>query len=230
MAKKKKTENEEIVLGSNPVEKYQRPLAIAGIGLIAAAVIFLVYQRFYLEPMQEESVNEMFEAEKWYAKDSFDLALNGNISFLGFADIADEYGLTDAGELAHYYAGVCHLNLALGSDSLVREDHLNSAVEYLRKFNSGSKMLQPIALGACGDAYSDLGEYAEAASYYGKAANADNNEYTTPMYLKKQGLVYEELGDYQKAVKAYQRIKNDFGTTTQGNGIDKYITRAQSKL
>lgn len=229
MAKNKNTENEEIIIGSNPVEKYQKPLTIAGIALIAAAIVFVLFRNFYLEPQQVEASSELFTAEGYFAKDSFDLALHGNVEFMGFEEIASDYGMTDAGNLANYYAGFCCLHLA-NSDSTQKNQYFEDAIDYLSKFSAGSKVLDPMALGGTADAYSELGDYEKAASLYMKAANASNNEYTAPMYLMKAGLVYEELGSYQKAASAYKKIKTDYSTTEKGRNIEKYISRAESKL
>ena len=45
---------------------------------VAVACLFLGYQNFYLEPMEKEAQTEMFNAEIYFAKDSFNLALNGD--------------------------------------------------------------------------------------------------------------------------------------------------------
>ena len=40
----------------------------------------------------------------------YNLALNGGEGKYGFIDIIDNYGSTDAGNLANYYAGMAFLN------------------------------------------------------------------------------------------------------------------------
>lgn len=229
MAKQNKTENEEIVMGSNPIEKYQKPLAFAGIALMLAAIIFVLFRNYYLEPRQAEASSEIFIAEGYFAKDSFDLALHGNATFPGFEEIASDYGMTDAGNLANYYAGFCCLHLA-SLDSTKKQQYFEDAIDYLSKFSSGSKILNPMAIGGTADAHSELGDYDKAASLYMKAAGASTNSYTAPMYLMKAGLVYEELGNYQKAASAYNKIKADYADSEKGRGIDKYISRAESNL
>ena len=227
---KQNVENEEIGSAQNPIEKYQKPLLIAGIALIAITFGYMGYSKFYVAPKAERGAADMFMAEKYFEQDSFELALNGNASFLGFEEIVSDYGMTDAGNLAHYYAGVSYLRLgAAEADSSKAQVHFQDAIDHLKKFSSSSKMITPMALGATGDAYSELGEYAQAASYYMKAGSTSPNEYTAPMYLKKAGLVYEKMGDKAKALKAYQTIKADFGKTTIGGSIDKYISRAENR-
>lgn len=229
MAKQKNTENEEIVIGSNPIEKYQKPLSIAGVALLVGAIAFILFRNFYLEPQQIEATDDMFTAESYFAKDSFDLALHGNAAFAGFEEIAADYGMTDAGNLANYYAGFCCIHLA-NQDSTQKDQYFEDAIDYLSKFSANSKILNPMAIGGTADAYSELGDYDKAASLYMKAAGASTNNYTAPMYLMKAGLVYEELGDFQKAASAYKKIKADYSESEKGRNIDKYITRAESNL
>ncbi|MGB0430880.1 MAG: tetratricopeptide repeat protein [Bacteroidia bacterium] len=214
---------------SNPIEKFQKPLSIAGGALIAIALAYVGFTRFYLEPKQEQALSDMFWAEQQFEVDSFNLALNGNDQKPGFEEIADNYGLTDAGSLAHYYAGICNLKIGGNAkDSIKALDYFNAAVDHLKKFDTESRLLGPLAKGACGDALCELGEYAEAATYYNNAANADENEYTSAMYLKKAGLVYEKLGQNDKALIAYKKIKDEYGSTQIGTSIDKYISRAET--
>ncbi len=54
------------------------------------------------------------------------------------------------------------------------------------------------------------------------------NKFTTPVFLKKAGLVYEELKQYGKAVEVYELIKKDFKDTQEGQEMDKYIARART--
>ena len=65
-------------------------------------------QGFYLEPLEQEAHADMYMAEIYFEKDSFNLALNGDGQYLGFLDIVDEYSLASAGNLANYYAGLCY--------------------------------------------------------------------------------------------------------------------------
>ena len=71
------------------------------------------------------------EDRKYFQKDSFNLALNGDGQYLGFIDVADEYSWTKTGKLANYYAGLCYLHL----------DEYVNAIEYLEDFSSDDIIL-----------------------------------------------------------------------------------------
>ena len=57
--------------------------------------------KVYVSPLEIEAQTEMFVAEQYFAKDSFNLALNGDGNYPGFIEIAEDYSVTKAGNLAN---------------------------------------------------------------------------------------------------------------------------------
>jgi tetratricopeptide (TPR) repeat protein len=161
----------------------------------------------------------MYMAEIYFEKDSFNLALNGDGQYLGFLDIADEYSLTNAGNLANYYAGLCYLHTAQFED----------AIEYLSDFSSDDIILSTLALGCIGDAYLELEDNSSALKYYEKAADNASNDFTTPRYLMKQAIVLEMDEEYEDALEMYNQIKEDYSKSQIAQDIDKYIARASNR-
>jgi len=197
------------------LEKNQKTISIVVGIAIAVVVIFLATNKFYLKPQEKEAVEQMFVAEQYFEKDSFNLALNGDGDNLGFLDIIDEYGITKAANTANYYAGVSYLRLG----------QFEEAIEYLSNFNSDDLILAPIAKGAQGDAYLELGDNEKALDLYIDAAEMSANKLTTPIYLLKAGKLAEQMGNFAKALELYESIKNDYPNTNEGYQIDKYIAR-----
>lgn len=189
-------------------------------GIIAVVVAIYAYNRVYLEPLEEEAHGQMFMAEQYFQKDSFDLALNGDGNYLGFIDIADEYGNTSAGNLAHYYSGICYL----------RTGDYETAIDELESFDAGDEMLGAVALGAIGDAYSQLGDTDAALNSYEKAIDYSENDFSTPIYLQKAGFAAEQAGNFDKAIDYYTQVKEKFPTTNEGRNAEKYIARAEANL
>ncbi len=191
------------------------------IGVVLAIVVivggYLAYNKWYLQPLDEEANTQMFVAEQYFDRDSFNLALNGDLNYPGFLTIIDEYSSTKAGNLAHYYAGISYLQLG----------KFNEAIEYLSGFDSKDKMLKPIALGSTGDAYLELKQAEKAAEFYIKAGTFSENQFTAPIYLMRAGQVLESLKDYKGALEQYKLIKEKYNNTSEGRVIDKYIARAE---
>ncbi|OQY00759.1 MAG: tetratricopeptide repeat protein [Bacteroidetes bacterium 4572_117] len=202
------------------IEDNQHILTTVVVIVIAVVGLYLGYNKFYLLPLEDEAQSQMFVAEQHFERDSFNLALNGDLNYPGFLGIIDDYSPTKAANLANYYAGISYLHLG----------QFESAIEYLEAFSSNDKMLKPISLGAIGDASMELGNKEEAASFYIKAAKASENEFTTPIYLMKAGQAYELVGDNKNALKVYKQIKEKYKKSAEGRVIEKYITRAEINI
>lgn len=202
--------------------KNKKILTIALGALVVLVGGYMYYTEMIQKPKEKKAQEELFTAEFFFAKDSFNLALNGREGeFYGFLQVIDEYGSTKAGNLANYYAGICYLRMGQFED----------AISHLKKFKSSDVILGPMALGCIGDAYRELGQSEEAVSYYEKAAGKSDNAFTAPMYLKKAGMTYEEdLKDLEKALKAYTKIREEYGNSTEGRDIGRYITRLEFQL
>ncbi|OFX39953.1 MAG: hypothetical protein A2X08_17940 [Bacteroidetes bacterium GWA2_32_17] len=193
--------------------------------IIIGAIVLIIggylgYKKFYIGPMEDEAHQEMFMAEQYFSKDSFNLALKGDAQYPGFITIIDQYGSTKAGNLSNYYAGVCYLNLG----------QFDKAIEYLSDYSTNDKLLYPVSQGAMGDACMELGKTEEALSYYKKAADEKPNEFTSPIYMMKAGFALEKLNKWEEALAIYERIEKEFNKTNEGRKIEKYITRAKIKL
>lgn len=201
------------------IEKNQKIITIV-VGIIVVIVLgYFGYQRFFLIPQNKEAQSEMFMAQMYFEQDSLNLALNGDGNYPGFLQIVDDYGMTEAGNLANYYAGIIYL----------KKEEFETAIDYLQDFDTEDQVVGPMAMAAIGDAYLELGDAERAANYYMKAANTHTNEFVTPTFLMKAGWVFEQTGDYDKAVRLYERIQTEFGASSQARDIEKYIQRAKAK-
>jgi tetratricopeptide (TPR) repeat protein len=202
------------------IEENQKSLTIIILAIVLVVGGYLGYKKLYLEPANRDAQASMFMAENYFEQDSFKLALEGDGANFGFLDVIDEYSVTKTANLAHYYAGICYM----------RTGKFEEAIEQLEKFDAEDIMLGTISLGAIGDCYLELGNKDEAASFYMKAGARKKNAFTSPIYLKKAGLVLEDMEQYEKALKAYQTIRNDYPTSDEGKIIDKYITALEIKM
>jgi tetratricopeptide (TPR) repeat protein len=201
-------------------EENRNPLLIAAGVILGVVLAYYGYRKFYADPLEDEAQKEIFMAQKFFEQDSLNLALNGQGNYLGFLDIAEEYGMTKAGNLANYYAGICYLNLG----------QFKSAIEYLDEFSSDDQILSVVSKGAIGDAFLELDQAEEALEYYTKAANTNDNEFAVPIYLMKAAQTAELMNDYQAALSFYKRLKKDFPKSQEAREIDKNIAYAETKL
>jgi len=202
------------------IEENQKSLTIIILAIVVVVGGYLGYKKFYLEPSNREAQAAMYVAEQYFEKDSFQLALDGDGANYGFLDVIDEYSITKAANLANYYAGICCL----------RTGKYEDAIDHLEKFDAEDIMVASIALGSIGDCYLELGDKEKAASFYLKAGQRKKNSFTSPLYLKKAGLVFESLQQYEKALKAYRTIEKNYPETEEGKQIKRYITALEVKM
>ncbi len=228
MSKKQKAQNdgfeaveEALTKTEQYIEENRKSLTIIILAIVVVVGGFLAYKNLLLEPKEGKAQSDLFMAEKYFEQDSFRLALEGDGVYApGFLEIIDEYAGTKSANLAKYYAGISYLRLGEFQD----------AIDYLEDFDGNDRMVSIVALGATGDAYSELGEYEKAASFYEKATGLNENELLTPIYLFKAALVYEELGDLKKALDNYSKIKTDYPDSEEGKTIDRYIAAIEVQL
>ena len=208
------------------VEKNQK-IILGVIGVIAVCVLgYFLYQKFIQEPKESEAMNEMFQAQNYWeqalnapAKDSlFNLSLQGGEGKYGFIDIIDNYGGTKAANLSRYYAGMAYLNT----------NKYPEAIAQLDKFKSDDEILAPLAKGAIGDAFVQLGQNEDALKYYEEAAKMRTNDFTTPRFLLKAGIAAMSLNNNDKALNHFKKIADDYPKSAEAAKAEIYTGRAEA--
>ena len=190
-------------------------------GMIAIAVLigaFMAYNQLYKIPNSNNAAIAMFKGELYFQRDSFNLALYGNgIDYDGFEYIIRQYGGTKSGNLSKAYAGICYY----------KTGDMESAIKSLKSFNSKDDNISPAIIGLIGDCYIESGDVLQGITWFEKAATKANNDFLSPVYLKKAGIAYESLQQYDKAINTYTTIKEKHAASMEAMDIEKYIIRAQ---
>ncbi|HEU5145451.1 MAG TPA: tetratricopeptide repeat protein [Chryseosolibacter sp.] len=174
--------------------------------------------QYYKDNQEAEAQREMFQAVYYFEADSLDLALNGDGNNLGFLDIVDEYGITDAADLANYYAGAAFL----------KQGKFEVARMYLEDFKSNDLLIQARAYSLIGDSYMEEGAFEDAARFYDKAANYKPNKYFSPRYLMKAALAFEKNNEEEKAIAAYDKIINEYFDTPEVQEAKKFKAKLET--
>jgi tetratricopeptide (TPR) repeat protein len=208
----------------NWFEKNQKIVTAVIGGVLILTVAYLFYDRYIVEPKEEDAAKESITAQENFAKaldaqdkktkDSlFNLSLNGSEGKFGFLKIADKYSGTDAANLANYSAGMAYLNLGENQ----------KAIKHLENFSANDEILLPLSKGAIGDAFAQLNQNDRALEYYEKAAKAADNGTSTPRFLYKAGQMAFVLGKKDLAHKYFSEIKDKYDTSAEGRNIDGLI-------
>jgi tetratricopeptide (TPR) repeat protein len=201
------------------IENNQKTLwTILIVLLVVAFGIFGVTK--YMNKRNASASAQIFKAQQYFENEQYENALNGDGNNLGFLDIISDYGSTKTAKLAQYYAGI----------SYMKQGQYSEAIEHLKKYTSNDQILAPMALGAIGDCYMEMGDNQNAVSYYAKAARKNPNDFTSPMFLVKEGMTYEIMGNYGKALEAYKLLKTDYPLSNEAFEISKSISYLEEKM
>lgn len=177
-----------------------------GIGLVLAVGLIIAYI-IYSGNQEEEAKNLLGIAEQELLQGNYLEALNGNEEefTLGFTQIANNYGGTEAGNLAYYYAAISEYELGNYEDALM----------YIREYNipEGILGVAPISMNA--NILIGLERYEEAAEKFEQAASWDENNSTTPYNLYKAAEAYSEAGDNQQAMDLLNTIIEEYPNSQQ---------------
>ena len=205
-------------------EKYvgdnKRSLTIISGAIIAVLGIYFGYRQFVVNPQEENAQKEMYVAERYFSRDSINLAIKGDGSFPGFKDITENYGSSQSGNLAQYYLGMSYL----------KKGEYENAIEALKAYDAEDDVTGALALGGIAAANWELGRTDEALTYYKKAADWDENSFTKPIFMMKTALIYFLNKDYKSSLSLYQQIKKDYPSSTEAREADKYIGLVEGSM
>lgn len=188
---------------------------VAGIVLVIAG--YFGY-RYYQSSQDETAQNELFPAIYKLEADSLKQALNGMGANPGLLSVADNYGSTNAGNLATFYAGV----------ALLKQGKNDEAIERLKDFSSSDLLVQARAYALIGDAYMEKKSFDEAANYYEKAADYKPNKFFSPAYLTKLAVAYEQAKQNDKAIETYNSIIEKYPESAEAVNAKKYKSMLQA--
>jgi tetratricopeptide (TPR) repeat protein len=123
------------------LEKNKKVVLIS-LGALAVIISGFFLGRYYLNNQNNQAQIDMFQAVYYFESDSIDLALNGDGNNYGLLDIIDNYGFTEAANLAHFYVGA----------SYMKKGEYEYAIDYLSEFSGDDIVVQARAFALIGDA------------------------------------------------------------------------------
>ncbi len=196
------------------VEKNQKLIMWACIGVVAVVAIILIYMFAIRKPGIENSNNAIGQADLEM------LVGNDSTALVQYQQVADEYSY-EAGNRAA-------LNSAI---LLYKKGKYQEALDYLSKYSSKENVIGATAKSLEGDCYVNLDKLDEAISCYEKAVKiSDKNPALTPYFLMKEANVYNAQKNYAKEAEAYQTIIDEYPGFGNRMNIDfeKYVERANA--
>ncbi|MDX2361744.1 MAG: tetratricopeptide repeat protein [Crocinitomicaceae bacterium] len=181
--------------------------------LVVIVLGYFAYRQLVYIPANEQSKDSYWPGLNFAAADSTDAAideLSANVN---------KFDGKIGGEVAQFVYG----------RQLMELEDFTGAISALEEVDVEDTYLSAMRIGLIADCYSEQGEYETAAVKYLDAADLQENELTTPMYLMKAALCAEKVQDFNTAIECYNRIKDDFPGAAATKQIDKYLARVSSK-
>jgi tetratricopeptide (TPR) repeat protein len=196
-----------------------RTLVYGVLAVLVLAVAGVIAYTMYLEQQQEKAQQLLAEPVQLYENGQFREALDGVNNGTGLLAIADEYGNTDAGNLARFYA----------ADALYQLGEYDQALAFFSEFDKEDNLLGASAIAGEAAVYENKGEFGRAAELYRRAADYVENELTTPQYLFSAARAYEQADQYEDALEVYEAIQERFPEAVTQADIDLFIARVHAK-
>lgn len=190
--------------------------SVLGGGIAIVLGIALIIGYFVYSAQQEQQAQILLgAAEQSLMNGNFERALYGDDDALtlGFIQIARNYGRTDAGNLAFYYAALAEYELGNFEESL----------SHIENYRSPGGILGVAPLSMHGIILLELERYEEAASVFERAANWDRNNATTPYNLYEAAQAHIEAGNRQRALELLNTIIADYPNSQQGTRAQRLI-------
>lgn len=195
--------------------------------LVAAIIVIIggyaAYKNLVAEPREDKASTALAKAQEMFGQGEFQKALNGDKTMEGFLAVTENYGGTDAANLAKAYAGLCYANLGKWKE----------AVNSLEDFSAhDDMMISPAITGALANAYANTGDIDKAISTFKKAAKMadeeaadDTNNSLSPSYLISAARLLESQKKNSEALEIYKEVKEKYVNSAVSQDIDKYIER-----
>lgn len=217
-ARPQTTENEAVIERAKDFwGRFGKPLSIAIGAIVLVVAGILLYKNFIAGPKEKKANDAMFRAQEYYGQDSLERALNGDGQFMGFEKIISQYGGTDAGNLAKFYAGSIYL----------KRGNFDKAVNYLKDFSTDAPQIKARAYKLLGDAYAEQGKGKDAIDQYKKAASTfEEDDVAASEALFMAGYLADKvLNDKSQAIDLYKQVKTRYSQTQWGFEADKYLAQ-----
>ncbi len=196
-----------------------RTLVFGILGAIVVVVLGVVGYTLYLANQQEKATELLGAVEDLYHEGNYRAALDGSEGKPGLLAIADDYGRTQAGNLATFYA----------ADALFRIGEYDRALELFNDFDKDDTLIGASALAGEAAVYEQKEDFRRAGDLYRRAALLVENELTSPQYLLDAGIAYERAGAFDDARKAYETISERFPESVAAQNVEFYLARVDAR-
>ena len=200
-------------------EQNKRTINITLGSLLALVIIVVVYLN-NRSANNEKATAQLGQVFAYYDNGQYLVAIDGvpERNIAGLRSIVDNYGGTDAGDLARFYL----------AGSLFQLGRFDEALEQYEDFGPDDPLLtvsRLAGIAACLEAKGDAGG---AASSFEKAATRYAGDPSAAENLSNAARNYLQAGNKERALELYRKLKKDHPASTYARDVDRYIAQLSS--
>ncbi|CUS83895.1 Tetratricopeptide repeat-containing protein [Candidatus Kryptobacter tengchongensis] len=202
------------------VEKNRKILSYVLTGIIILVAGVIIY-RNNVKAENERAEVLFSRIITYYDNGDYKTAIDGipQRNIQGLKYIVENYGGTDAGEIATYYLANAYFMLG----------DYDNALKYFKKYDGNDKLLLSASLAGIASVYEIKGEYKKAGEYFEKASQKFKENILIPEYLYNAGRNYKLAGEREKALRMYERIKKEYPNFTKIRDVEIYIASLKNE-
>ncbi len=142
------------------------------LGAITLVLAGIIGYYLYINSIEDDAQAALAASLKLYEQGDFRGALDGTADVIGLLDVADDFGSTDAGNLAHYYAADAHFRLG----------EYEQALDHFDDFSKSDNLIGASAHAGEAAVYEQQGDFSRAGDLYMRAALLFESDVTSPDY------------------------------------------------
>ncbi len=195
-------------------ETNRRMISIVTGAVIVLAIALIIYGRNRAASNVGAStaigsVYQLFDSGQ------YQLAIDGipERNVKGLRSIVDDYGNSNAGDIARFYLANAYYALGKYQDAL----------DQFKKFSPTDETLDISRLSGIGCCYEGLGMHKDAAEYFEKAADKDPKDAGCAENMSNAARNFAAAGQKDEALTLLKKLKKDFPATSYGRDADREI-------
>lgn len=186
---------------------------LMGVGVIIALAAIFIFIRNMGAGNEKKAQVAAVEAQQYFSNQNWQAAIDGDGTAMGFKAIADEYGKTKMGNLAHYYVGI----------SYMKTGEFQNALDALKQYKpTNDPNINGLAYMNMGDASMELGKIDEAVNYYKQAANSGSEAFGAD-FLLRYAMIQLKNNDTAGAKATFEKITKNYAGSTHSNTAEQYL-------
>ena len=189
-------------------------IAVGAVVVIAVGAFLFVQSR---EAKNVEAATKLGTVYSYYDNSQFQIAIDGvpERKITGLKSIVEEFGGTDAGNIAQFYLANAYFQIG----------KYDEALGNFEDFSAGQSYLVVSRLAGIASCYEAKGEYEKAAEQFEKAAVSYPKDVDAAANFNNAANNYMLAGNNDRALELFKKIKKDYPTSQFARDADRYIQK-----